>query len=42
MALSAFIFTDRIATLIQLVEDTNFVKSHNLETMTPDELAYRC
>ena len=41
MALSAFVFPDRKATLTQLVEDTNFVKSYNLETMTPDEFAYR-
>ncbi|MGQ9799931.1 MAG: YeeE/YedE thiosulfate transporter family protein, partial [Ignavibacterium sp.] len=41
MALSAFVFTDRKATLTQLVEDTNFVKSYNLETMTLDEFAYR-
>jgi rhodanese-related sulfurtransferase/uncharacterized membrane protein YedE/YeeE len=41
MALSAFIFPDRKASLTQLVEDTNFVKNYNLETMSIDEFAYR-
>ncbi len=40
MALSAFIFPERKASLTQLVEDTNFVKSYNLETMSADEFAY--
>ncbi len=39
MATSAFIFTDRKASLLKLVEDTTFVKSYNLETMTTDEFA---
>lgn len=41
MALSAFVFPDRKASLTQLVEDTNFVKNYNLETMSVDEFAYR-
>ncbi len=41
MAVSAFIFPDRKASLTQLVEDTNFVKTYNLETMSADEFAYR-
>lgn len=41
MAVSAFIFPDRKASLTQLVEDTNFVKNYNLETMSVDEFAYR-
>lgn len=41
MGLSAFIFPDRKASLTELVDDTNFVKSYNLETMSVDEFAYR-
>jgi len=41
MAASAFIFPERKASLMKEVEDTNFVQSYKLETMTPDEFAYR-
>ncbi len=41
MAVSAFIFPDRRASLTQLVEDTNFVKNYNVEIMSVDEFAYR-
>ncbi len=41
MAASAFIFPERKASLIKSEEDKNFVQSYKLETMTPDEFAYR-
>ncbi len=41
MAASAFIFPERKASLIKSEEDANFVQSYKLETMTPDEFAYR-
>jgi rhodanese-related sulfurtransferase len=41
MAVSAFIFPERKASLIQLVENKNFVESYNLEIMSVDEFAYR-
>ena len=41
MAISAFVFPERKAYLNHLVDDTNFVKNYNLETMSVDEFAYR-
>lgn len=41
MAVSAFVFPERKASLIQLVENKDYVLSYNLETMTLDEFAYR-
>ena len=41
MAFSAFVFPERKASLVQLVEDNNFVQSYKLDMMTPDEFAYR-
>lgn len=41
MAVSAFIFPERKASLTQLIEDTNFVNSYYLKTMSIDEFAYR-
>ncbi len=41
MVLSAFVFTDRKESLLQLVKDPDFVNSYHLETMTVDEFAYR-
>lgn len=39
MAFSAFVFPERKAALTQMVEDENFVKSYNIETVTTDEFA---
>ncbi|MBU1096396.1 MAG: YeeE/YedE family protein [Bacteroidetes bacterium] len=41
MAVSAFIFPERKASLTELVKDNNFVKSYKLEAITADEFAYR-
>jgi rhodanese-related sulfurtransferase/uncharacterized membrane protein YedE/YeeE len=41
MAVSAFVFPERKASLTQLVENKDYVLSYNLETMTVDEFAYR-
>jgi len=41
MAISAFIFPDRKVSLTDMVEDSNLVKSYNLEVMTTDEFAFR-
>ncbi|MHB8931669.1 MAG: YeeE/YedE thiosulfate transporter family protein [Melioribacteraceae bacterium] len=41
MAASAFIFPERKASLVHSEEDLNFVQSYKLDTMTPDEFAYR-
>ena len=41
MALSAFIFPERKASLTQLVEDKEFVQSYNMDVMTVDEFAYQ-
>ena len=39
MASSAFIFPDRKASLIKLIDDENFVQSYKLDTATSDEFA---
>lgn len=39
IALSAFIFPERKASLMQLVEDEKFVQSYNIQTVTTDEFA---
>ncbi|NWF90843.1 MAG: YeeE/YedE family protein [Ignavibacteriaceae bacterium] len=39
MGLSAFIFPERKASLLERVEDKEFVSSYKIETMTPDEFA---
>lgn len=41
MALSAFIFPERKASLTQLVENKEFVQSYNIDMMTVDEFAYQ-
>lgn len=41
MAGSAFIFTGRKASLANALEIPGFVQSYKVETMTPDEFAYR-
>jgi rhodanese-related sulfurtransferase/uncharacterized membrane protein YedE/YeeE len=41
MALSAFIFPERKASLTELVENKEYVLVYNLEIMTVDEFAYR-
>jgi len=41
MALSAFIFPERKASLTQLVENKEFVQSYNIDMMTIDEFAYQ-
>lgn len=41
MAVSAFIFTARKPSLVNALEVPGAVQSHQVETMTPDELAYR-
>lgn len=41
MALSAFIFPERKASLTQLVENKEFVQSYNMDMMTVDEFAYQ-
>jgi hypothetical protein len=41
LAVSAFIFPERKASLEQLVEDNDFVQSYDVETMSVDEFAYR-
>lgn len=41
MALSAFIFPERKASLLELVENKEFVNSFNLKEMTVDEFAFR-
>lgn len=41
LAVSAFIFPERKASLTELVKDNNFVKSYKLEAITVDEFAYR-
>lgn len=41
MALSAFIFPERKASLLELVENKEFVNSFNLKKMTVDEFAFR-
>lgn len=41
MALSAFIFPERKASLTQLVENKEFVQSYNMDIMTVDEFAYQ-
>jgi rhodanese-related sulfurtransferase len=39
MALSAFVFPERKASLLQLIEDEKFVQSYKIETVTTDEFA---
>jgi hypothetical protein len=39
VALSAFMFPERKTSLLNMVNDNNFVKSYNLDLMTSDELA---
>jgi rhodanese-related sulfurtransferase len=39
VALSAFMFPERKASLLNIVKDINFVKSYNLDLMSSDELA---
>ncbi len=39
LAASAFFFPERKASLAQLVENENFVRSYNIKTLTPDEFA---
>lgn len=39
MALSAFIFPERKASLLQRIEDEKFVQSYKIETVTTDEFA---
>ncbi|MBK7381213.1 MAG: YeeE/YedE family protein [Ignavibacteriales bacterium] len=41
MALSAFIFPERKASLTQLVENKEFVQSYKMDVMTVDEFAYQ-
>lgn len=41
MALSAFIFPERKASLTQLVENKEFVQSYTMEIMTVDKFAYQ-
>lgn len=39
MALSAFVFPERKASLLEMVEDEKFVQSYKIETVTTDEFA---
>ncbi len=41
VALSAFMFPERKASLIKMVEDNSLVNSYNLDIMTVDELAFK-
>lgn len=41
LAVSAFAFPDREASMLQLIQDKNYVESFKLETMTVDEFTYR-
>lgn len=41
MALSAFVFPERKASLLELIEDNKFVQSYNISEMTVDEFAFR-
>jgi uncharacterized membrane protein YedE/YeeE len=41
LALSAFSFTDRKASLLQMVQNEQFVRSYPVEVMTVDEFAFR-
>jgi rhodanese-related sulfurtransferase len=41
LAVSAFAFPDRETSMLQLIQDNNYVESYKLETMTTDEFAYR-
>lgn len=41
LAVSAFAFPDRETSMLQLIQDKNYVESFKLETMTVDEFAYR-
>lgn len=41
LAISAFIFPDKKTSLLDIVDDVNFVKSYQLDKMTIDEFAYR-
>ncbi len=41
LAVSAFAFPDRETSMLQLIQDKNYVESYKLETMTTDEFAYR-
>lgn len=39
LAVSAFVFPERKASLIQLIDDNDFVQSFDIKTITPDEFA---